>query len=256
LLLRRLTHKISRLREVVAEKRRELQPLRQLVYAYAPLEITHYVRILRQARALPDFVLSPFAAASGQAGGPARLFVRHDLDTALCVEQLPMILDIDRQERVPAAVFVRLDGLDYPPAAAVAVLRGRSDRVEIGLHSSCYLEDDYLSAFRRETERFTAAFGFVPRSFTVHGLGEFRANVRDRFVATVAPRLGDFGYEFSDCDTSLRRYNYIFQDCHPEAGTGRRYISDDFVRISNIVRRGGDYLLLTHPCYWRQRAEQ
>jgi hypothetical protein len=250
--LRRLGHKIIRLCDAVAQKRRAHRLASRRQYAYAPLDIALYVRFLREVRVLPKLALVPFAAAPSRTGGPAQMFVRHDVDTALCVEMLPLVLDVDRQERVPAAVFVRADRAEYRPEEAAAVLRAHGDGVEIGLHSSCYLEDDFLAAFSEETERFKSSFGFAPRSFTVHGLGEYRFAVRERFVASVSTRLDEFGYEFSDCDTRLRSYDHVFQDCHLEVGTGRRFILSDLEAPRAFIREGRDYLLLTHPCYWRQ----
>lgn len=221
-------------------------------HAYAPYDAGLYVALLRQIRAAPDIELAAFSRARRSEEGRPRLYLRHDVDMPACVENLPILLDIDLAEDISSPVYVRTDGTDYrPEAVAAAVAHYRAKGVEFGLHSSCYTEDDYIGALRREIERFAECFGFRPTSFTVHGLGSFRAEIRDRFAEEIVDRLAEFGFVFTDCNIRMRQYHYVISDCHFDAATGRRYICDDMVSLPRFFEPGRDYLVLTHPCYWR-----
>jgi hypothetical protein len=221
-------------------------------HAYAPHDAALYGALLRQLRAAGNIELPLFARRAPGGGRKARFYLRHDVDTADCVEKLPLLLDINIAEGVASPVYVRTDGTDYPPqTVAAAVAHYRAKGVEFGLHSACYTEDDYLGTFRRELERFADCFGFRARSFTMHGLGSFRAEIRERFSEEVVARLPEFGLTFTDCNPRLRQYDYVITDCHPEPGTGRRYICDDVIDLPRFFDAGRDHLVLTHPCYWR-----
>ena len=134
----------------------------------------------------------------------------------------------------------------HPNQLAGMVSTYRETGVEFGLHTSCYVEDDYLGTFRTESERFAKTFGFAPRSFTVHGLGDCRYETRLRFGEEIIPRLEEFGYVFTDCNQTLRTYDYVISDCHLEATSGRRYIYNDFLRLPRFFAPGFNYLVLTH----------
>lgn len=221
-------------------------------HAYAPYDAALYAALLRQIRAATDLELAAFSSRRRPGGVKPRLYLRHDVDMAACVENLPLLLDVDLAEGIAPPVYIRTDGTDYPPeAVADAVAHYRAKGVEFGLHSSCYTEDDYIGAFRREIGRFAECFGFRPASFTVHGLGSFRVEIRDRFAEEIVDRLPEFGLKFTDCNTRLRQYDYVITDCHLEPETRRRYIYDDVVTLPRFFEPGRDYLVLTHPCYWR-----
>ena len=161
-----------------------------------------------------------------------------------------MLLDLNVAEGVASAVYVRTDGVDYDPKkVAPAVARYRLMGVEFGLHTSCYTQDDYLGALRREVDGFAMCFGFQPPTFTVHGLGTYRAETRARFNEEIAGRLDEFGFDAGR--TPPRQFAYVIQDCHLEAGTQRRYAYDDFATLPRFFEPGRNYLVLTHPCYWR-----
>lgn len=195
--------------------------------------------------------LPRFSEARSDVGKP-RLYFRHDVDTHGCVSMLSKMIELNLAEGVASPVYIRADGTEYDPKTlAPAVAKYRAYDVEFGLHSSCYTQDDYLGALRLEIVRFEQCFGFAPTSMTVHGLGDFRLAVRERFSAEIVDRLRDFGFSFTDCDARMRRYDYVITDCHPEPGSNRRYIYDDMLRLPRFFQRGRDYLVLTHPCYWQ-----
>lgn len=178
--------------------------------------------------------------------------VRHDVDTVRCIDNVRLLLDVDAEFDIPSGVYVRVDGLEYDPAACrEAVHASRARGLEIGLHSSCYLSDDPFTAFRAEIDAFIRVFAFQPKSFTVHGLGPVRADRRWQFYRDVRHRMAEFGVSFTDCNVAFRSYRYVVEDCHVDArAPGARVIYDDFVRLPPTCERAGDHLILTHPCYW------
>lgn len=221
-------------------------------YAHAPFDSALYRRLLRQVRDAKTVETPPFASKGSDDAGRARLYLRHDIDTRDCVSRLPSLLDINLDEGISASVFVRTDGEDYAPRELAPVVeRYRKSGVDFGLHTSCYVQERYFDAFVEDTNHFAEAFGFAPRSFTVHGLGDFCFENRMKFVEEVLPRLGELGYTFTDCHTQMRSYSYVITDCHPEPGGTRRFMYDDFLRLPEFLAPRQDYLVLTHPCYWK-----
>ncbi len=219
--------------------------------AYAPYGLAIYRELLRQLRHRDDVHLAPFDAPALDADR-VNFFLRHDVDTAQCVANLEMIIAENNAESVPAAVYLRCDGDEYhPAAAAAAVARCRSLGFEVGLHSSAYVQDDSKAALQREFESFDAAFGFMPRSVTIHGLGDFRLAERQALVTHLRHSLGTYGLNFTDAHESLRAYDHVIADCHPEPISSRRFIYGDMLRLPPLMRRGRAYLVLTHPCYWQ-----
>ena len=223
---------------------------------HAPYRISEYERTLIEAKR--QGVVFPHVTAPGWHYQPhvrairPRLFLRHDVDTAACLRKLPMLLAINRMLGVPCGVYIRVDGEAYDPAEVAPMISAyQSELIEFGLHTTCYVHDDYLATFRRETDMLAAIIGHPPRSFTVHGLGPVRLDIRRRFVAHIKDQLADYGYEFSDCDSSLRYYDHVIQDCHWDEARSQRYLRDDFWAMRRQLVKGHVYLLLTHPCYWK-----
>ena len=221
--------------------------------AFAPYDVSDYRELLLRLQTNAYVDLPPFDAAGWGCGGSrTRVFIRHDVDTVQCVAQLGLLLELNVETGVPAAVFLRMDGTDYDPNTIVkAVHRFGNLGIGFGLHTSAYVQDDYLAALNEEVNVFKAVMGFAPRWLTVHGLGDFRLDVRERLVAEVTACLGEFGFSFTDAHTHLRQYRYVIQDCHLDAVTGRRYMYNDFVTAERFFWPRFDYLVLTHPGYWR-----
>lgn len=218
--------------------------------AFAPIPVSIYASLLDGIRRTPGIVTPPFSTTSAPAG-KIRLYLRHDVDTGLCIDRLPLLLDINLQAQILSPVFIRTDGIDYKPTALSAIVKiYRQQGVEFGLHTSCYLSDDFLDAFKFETSVFEKTFGFRPSIFTVHGMGKHRVNVRSNFVEKISTVPGCYGYEFTDAIPEWRSYDYVVTDCHPDSVSGNRFIYDDFLHLPRFFSRDKDYLILTHPCYW------
>ncbi len=196
---------------------------------FAPYPTALYAALLSQCQRSNRIQVHPFTKQNIEDGSRTHVFVRHDIDTSACIQKMHLLLDIDHDLGVPGGVYFRVDDREYRLSDYRNIIQTlRSRRLEIGLHTLCYLEDDYFSALRRETRKFYDDLGFKPRSFTVHGLGPQRLEMRLRFYEEVAPRLGEFGYEFCDCHALWRSYNYIIEDCHREEGKEGLCIYNDF----------------------------
>lgn len=218
---------------------------------YAPYSFQVYRSILQRVdrQGLPVRSFTEAASHSERSS----IFLRHDVDTAACVENTDSLLQIEADFGWPSATFIRVDGEEYDPEALRSIVaQRRSSDVVFGLHTACYIDDDPFAFFRRELDRFAEVFGFRAQTFTVHGLGSFRAEVRQTFSEGIVERMAEFGIVASDCSARLRRYDMVFQDCDIDPQTGRRIMYDDMARLPWLPPRGGrNYLLLTHPCYWR-----
>jgi hypothetical protein len=228
---------------------RSLAPAR-----YAPYPASLYRDFLRRTLSDRQIALAPFTHAPA-AGGTATLFVRHDIDTADCMRGMRTLLDVDRELGVVAGVYLMADAKAYRLADhRDEIAACRAAGFEVGLHTACYIHDDYFSALEAETRAFADALGFRPRSFTVHGLGEHRMDVRLRFYREVLHRLGEFGYEFTDCCPELRSYAHVLHDCHWDPEKQARFLYNELTGRRFPFERGKSYLLLTHPCYWTQQG--
>lgn len=181
-----------------------------------------------------------------------RVYVRHDVDTAACVENLAETLEIDQKYGIRSGVYFRLDAEDYDFESLSKLIADVDKQgFEVGVHTSCYDYDDPIPQFKRETERFRTVTGIAPRSFTLHGLGRKSHLARLRFRRYMARNLRSFGYAFSDCHVSLRKYRYVVEDCHTQQTDGQRFIYNDFQSCAPMLASNTCMLILTHPCYWR-----
>ena len=242
----------QKIRALIASRREKRYTKRRKVLMIAPYPTALYATFLSQCQGSKRIQIHPFTEQNITDGSRVHLFVRHDIDTKTCIQKIHLLLDIDQDLGIQAGVYFRVDDREYRLSDYRNVIQALRPRgLEIGLHTLCYLEDDYLSAFRRETGKFFDELGFKPRSFTVHGLGPQRLEVRLRFYEEVAPRLGEFGYEFCDCHSLWRKYHYVIEDCHRDEGKEALYIYDDFSEPPSFLGLGDNFLILTHPCYWK-----
>jgi ubiquinone/menaquinone biosynthesis C-methylase UbiE len=223
---------------------------------YAPYSIQVYRQVLSQAAHIPNLQAVSFAETSVPSSLTQQLFVRHDVDTAECVRKLPLLMDVDREFGISAGIYFRVDDQEYLfSSCRDLILSAKKSGFHVGLHSTCYLHDDYMSAFQQETEKFAREVGFAPESFNVHGLGEYRLDVRLKFYAEVPSRFREFGYKFSDCCAALRAYDHVVQDCYWDEVSRRRYLQNDFLNPQNSLRQGTRFLILTHPVYWQDSSQ-
>jgi len=216
---------------------------------FAPYEPNSYRELLLRLKKNRNIVILPFTHKESY-DNRINFFIRHDIDTKECITSMDVLIDIDYSLAIPSGIYFRVDDEEYR-------LRDFRDQIrlykrngfEIGLHSLCYTKDDYMNEFDRETVRFSNELGFRPRSFTLHGLGDYRSCVRLDFTRIISSKLDEFGYEFTDCDGNSRNYAHVIHDCHLDSINQRRFMREDF-ELNFPFRRGCCYLVLTHPCYW------
>ena len=177
---------------------------------------------------------------------------RHDLDTSSCLGNFSSLADLHIRHDIPLSVFVRMDDMDYPYKQSHRFVSEYSERFQVGLHSSCYIHNDPLSALRAEILKFQDIYGHSPKFLTLHGMGEYKYAERMKLVSFLSQNYKDFGFSFADFISTLRTYNYVIQDCHLD-NNGNRYIKKDFVNLPPCIN-GSCYLILAHPCYWEKRC--
>ncbi len=179
-------------------------------------------------------------------------FVRHDIDTMECAKKFGVLCDINLKLNINAAIYFRVDSqCPYSLKDFLSqIFHYRSKGMEIGLHTVCYTHDNFMDEFERETHLFASITGFQPASFTIHGLGSYRLDIRNTFISEITTRIHDFGYSFSDCSESLRGYNHVVHDCHLRVCDQKRYMCKDF-KTPPVFNRA-NVLILTHPGYWTE----
>ena len=218
---------------------------------HAPYNLTIYRQLLEQVCLSPDMEFVPFASKQKKGFEKIKMFIRHDVDTKQCVENLPLFLEIDKSLNVWVGVYFRVDDEEYSLMQYRDIVQSYNKLgFEIGLHTVCYKKDNYLDEFKRETDKFTYEVGFRPRSFSVHGLGDYRLNIRMQFYEEIASRMWEFGYKFGDIP-QVHAYDYVIHDCHLDEN-GNRFIYDEVINLPSFFRKGENYLILTHPCYWAE----
>lgn len=181
-----------------------------------------------------------------------RMFVRHDIDTLQCLKNMFETFKINDELNIPAAIFVRTDGMDYGLDELLIykeILQNLKNR--LGLHTSCYLAGKkWEEALNDEIIRFHKVFDFYPRWLTVHGLGDKMISYREELVNQVGASGQSNGFKvFLDAHSKNRKYTYIIQDCWLKTDQKTRFIYSDFKDVPPF-RRNSENLILTHPCYW------
>lgn len=177
------------------------------------------------------------------------IYLRHDIDNEKDVKNLEYMISILLSMEIRSAIYVRMDRLEYDPIQLRDYLQDlRANGYEIGIHTSCYLYDNYMDVFKEETDAFHHLFGFTPTSFTIHGMGQVRWDVRMAFLSSIKLEMKSLGYSF--CDTLDITYNHVIQDCHGGPDFKNRYIMRDFKLLPLSLKNGEIYLILTHPGYW------
>jgi hypothetical protein len=238
-----------RTRHAAWRRRRYMEAL--TVAGRAPYSAKVYRDFLSAAQRDPQLRIPAFLERP-EADRRAMLFIRHDIDTAACIRGMRLLIDIDRELGISPGIYLMADTSEYRLADHRSEIEAcRAAGFEVGLHTVCYTHDDYFEALRTETKVFADALGFWPRSFTIHGLGEHRLDIRLRFCNEILRRLDEFGFVFTDCSPELRVYDHVFHDCHRDPTGGSRVIYDELTGRRFPFANGKSYVLLTHPCYWK-----
>lgn len=218
---------------------------------YAPYNKDIYERAIVTLKSADNVKFTPFNDYhTHPESNVTSLYFRHDIDTLDCVNNLSSLIEIDRRYGIIPGIFFIVNDEPYSLASCkdLAAL-SRDLGYPVGLHTVCYLSDDYLGAFQQEISQFTSTFGFKPDTFNTHGLGSLRLDTRLKFYDEISVRYQEFGFQYSDCCAKLREYRYIYEDCHWDKDRASRYLKKDFFDpLSSLAN--GNALVLTHPCYW------
>lgn len=214
-------------------------------YRMAPYPPALYDDLISRVAAQPHVRLQDFAGAVDP--GAINYFFRHDLDTADCLRRAPALIDMHLQRQIPLSIYLRADGIDYDFRESERFLAPYAGRIDIGLHTSCYLSDAPVAALENEISLFRDVYGAGPRYVTFHGMGTFRLAQRMDMVRYLEQNLHRHGFAFGDFSQTLRHYHHVIQDCH--LMDGQRYLKHDVQTLPPSMR-GVCYLVLAHPCYW------
>ena len=228
--------------------------IKRKIACAAPYPTKLYYALLSMIKKNNRIYVSPFIEDSSPPSNQARFFLRHDIDTTDCIRKMGALLAINRKLGFPSSLFFRADEVEYSLSDYKEEINTyKNQGCEIGLHTVCYTQDDFLKEFRREIMVFRESLGIAPRAFTVHGLGpHFRMEQRMEFCSIMAGDLHEYGFLMSDCSDQLRRYDYVIQDCNMAHNGGNRIIYDDFLCLPPFIQNGKNYLILTHPTYWEK----
>ena len=218
---------------------------------YAPYNLELYTKLMEQLQNHPDINLLSFNDNHTQ-NDKVNVYLRHDIDTIDCMRNMPQLLDINLVHGIEVGVYFRVDDDEYRLQEHRDVVKAYKEKgIEMGLHTVFWERDDFMEAFKEETEKFEGEAGFRPLSFTVHGSGNYRKDVKEKFYSQIERRWGEFGYECTDCHPQFRRYHYVIEDCHWDEEIQQRFIYRDFEKLPDFLEKGKIYLILTHPCYWK-----
>ena len=221
-------------------------------YIYSPYPIEIYRDLLIYIKNRKDISIKVLAKESFEID-KINIFLRHDVDFASDMRKLNLLIDIENSLNMKSAIYIRMDKQEYnPDEYKDYILSLYNLGFEVGLHTTCYLNDDYLKVFKQETQEFIDIFGFNPKSFTVHGMGQYRLDVRQRFVKEIEYKMQKLGYIFTDAILDYIIYDHVIHDCHLDPEKKKRFILKDFKRSPFFFKKGKTYLILTHPGYWRR----
>ena len=219
---------------------------------FAPYDLSIYERLLRNLSTDEKYVICNLEDYSVHAKeNRVHILIRHDIDTLDCFRKMEFLLEEDLRHGFRPGVYLRVDGEAYS-------LREWKDLIEkyhrkgipFGLHSVCYVHRNYLEIFQKETQTFMTETGIIPKSFTLHGLGEVGIENRIQFIKQAKQIVKDHGYQVTDCSEDFVSYEYVIHDSHWDAANQKRYAMKDFIHLPKFLK-GKVHLILTHPCYWR-----
>lgn len=216
---------------------------------FAPFDISIYDNLLSEIKSKYNVLEYPTTFQYIQ---NINFLFRHDIDTLKCIESFEYLLEIDKKHHVKSGVYFRVDNDEYNLGDYKhKVLKYKELGFEIGLHTVCYVEDDYKKRFFEELDEFESALGFKASSFTVHGLGEYKLGNRNLFYDDVAQvGLDKYHMSFSDCCRKYMVYDKYIIDCNFDEKSQSRYINDDWFDLTNRLNNEHTILVMTHPCYW------
>ena len=226
--------------------------LTKMPYRFAPCDLSLLDGFITRIKKSGLICTLPFPERQADCLS-GRLFARIDIDTQKCTERFEYVLHCLSSQNIQPGIYIRMDGLDYNPADLTdKISRCRANGLECGLHTSCYEYEHPYDVLKREISDFERLFGFPPKSFTFHGLGQSHYLKRLDVSRYLEHHMHEFGFTFSDTLLHLENYHHVFQDCHILRYKQKRFISWDFLFNRFCASFNKTSLLHIHPCYWRQ----
>lgn len=218
--------------------------------SYPPHPLYLYEQLLRSLQNDEKVV---FMSLSEHVTGAARdphkitLLLRHDLDAGI-PEVAHALCGVERSLGMRSSVHILVDGALYDPAPLADLANElHADGFDVGLHTQCWIHEDYTSIFYAELERFRDLFGFEPRTFTQHGA--WPRTERDM------QRRHEFAIRTPEIikGTSIVGYNNFFdwvsEDSCINAQPAPIHLS--FFDLAERCYLGGTALILTHDNHWQ-----
>jgi hypothetical protein len=223
------------------------------ILQYAPYPIGIYRSLLFMMHNSAEYYSRSYVPLKEKRIDKINVFFRQDIDTARCIENMDMLVEAHKEFQIPSNIYFRVDDKEYRLRDyRERILEYRNEGFETGLHTVCYLADDYMKDFEKETEKFADELGFRPKSFTIHGLGEYRLDVRRAFIENIIKSFDRYGYLFSDCHPSFIRIDAFHEDCNMDEDKKMRFITPQFISPPGYLNPGMSCLVLTHPIYWKK----
>jgi hypothetical protein len=216
----------------------------------APYSSKIYQSLINRLKRTENIRICSFRDSLPDEAGTINVYFRHDIDTEACLNNLGSLLEIDKKSGIIPGIFFLVSDETYLLSSCKDLAsKIHAEGYPVGLHSVCYLKDDYLLEFQKEIDFFTATLGFRPDTFNAHGVGSTKLENRLKFYDEISVKYKEFGFSYSDCCAKLRPYQHVIEDCHWDSSVSKRYIKADFEQPEAFIKPGNN-LVLTHPCYW------
>ncbi len=174
--------------------------------------------------------------------------LRHDIDCG-SAKRTEALCAVESALNLRSSVHFLVDDVIYDlNGVRETAKRLHGAGFDVGLHSQCWLQENYELAFEKELERFSEVFGFRAETYSQHGAWprdagseERRAEMRSR-ERELAKRHSLVGCDY--------KYDIVIED---SARLGKPVpINEDFRSPERYICRGDVALLLTHDCYWTE----
>jgi hypothetical protein len=222
------------------------------IFLTAPYPLEIYRNLLSEVTRSDRYHCRSYIPVRAVREDKVNIFFRHDIDFFKCIANMDALIQLHIDFGIGTNIYFRVDDEEYSLAAYRETVREyHRQGIEVGLHTLCYIKDDFMAEFKRETEKFCDELGIRPLSFTIHGLGSFRLETREVFKKEISTQLERFGYKFSDCLRHLFHYHSLHQDCYLTVDKKNRFIQERFISPPSYLKVGQSCMVLTHPGYWQ-----
>lgn len=181
------------------------------------------------------------------------IYLRHDIDHMRDLKMLPAILDIEIDCKVRSISYIKCDDENYLLTDAQSIVRKYLEKGHLfGLHSTCYMYDDFIGKFEDEIFRFKEVFLFNPLFFNMHGNGDTRYAIKCEFREFIRSRVKQYGFLLSDDFPEFFKNRLTIHDCSGGPDFNKRFLKEDFFNLPSFLKTGDRINIVTHPGYWKE----